>query len=190
VLASIIGDGQQAGTLNQFAQSFADTVNGILESGTVSTAPGAAAGIALFNYNNADATLAAGTLTVNPAMAPGLLAPVDANGNSNGNANQLAALATAEGQIDGQSYSGYFGGIATSVGQENQTAANNETTQQSVLSQAQSLQQNISGVSLNAQATDLLQYQKAYQAVTELMTTISNLTNSLLAIMPPAGSTG
>jgi flagellar hook-associated protein 1 FlgK len=190
VLASIIGDGQQAGTLNQFAQSLADTVNGILESGTVSTASGAAAGIPLFNYNNNDATLAAGTLTVNPAMAPGLLAPVDANGNSNGNANQLAALATAEGQIDGQSFSGYFGGIAASVGEQNQTATNNQTTQQSVVTQAQSLQQRISGVSLDDQATDLMQYQKAYQAVTEIMTTIGNLTNSLLAIMPPAGSTG
>ena len=190
VLASIIGDGQQAGTLNQFTQSLADTVNGILESGTVSTATGAAAGIALFNYNNADATLAAGSITVNPAIAPGLLAPVDANGNSNGNANQLAALATAEGEIEEQSYSGYFGGIAASVGQENQTATNNQTTQQSVVTQAQSLQQQISGVSLDDQATDLMQYQKAYQAVTEIMTTISNLTNSLLAMMPPAGSTG
>jgi flagellar hook-associated protein 1 FlgK len=188
VLASIIGDGQQAGTLNQFAQSFADTVNGILESGTVSTAPGAAAGIALFNYNNADATLAAGSLTVNPAIAPGLLAPVDASGNSNGNANQLAALATAEGQIDRQSYSGFFGGIAAAAGRENQTATNNETTQQSVLTQAQSLQQQISGVSLDGQATELMQYQKAYQAVAEIMTTIGNLANSLLAIMPPAGA--
>ena len=186
VLASIIGDGQQAGTLNQFAQSLANTVNGILESGTVSTAPGAAAGIALFNYNNSDATLAASSLTVNSAIAPGLLAPVDSSGNSNGNANQLAALATTAGQIDGQSYSGYFGNITASVGQENQSSTSSETTQQSVLSQARSLQQQISGVSLDGQATDLMQYQKAYQAVAELMTMIGNLTASLLAIMPPA----
>jgi flagellar hook-associated protein 1 FlgK len=186
VLASIIGDGQQAGSLNQFASGLANTVNNILESGTVSTAQGAASGIALFNYNATDPTLAAGSLSVNPAIAPGLLAPVDANGNSNGNANALADLATAEGKINGQSFSQFFGGIAASVGQANQTATSNQTAQQSVVTQAQNLQQQISGVSLDGQATDLLEYQKAYQAVTEIMSTISNLTNSLLAIMPPA----
>ena len=189
VLASMIGDGQQAGTLNQFAQGLADTVNGILESGTVSTAPGAAAGIPLFTYNNSDATLAAGTLAVNPAITPGALAPVDASGNSNGNANQLAALATAQGQIGGESFSGFFGSIAAGAGQANQTATTNQTTQQSAVSQAQSLQQQVSGVSLDGQATTLLQYQHAYQAVTELITTINNLAGSLMNMIPPAGST-
>ena len=155
----------------------------------VSTAPGAAAGIPLFTYNNSDATLAAGTLAVNPAITPGALAPVDASGNSNGNANQLAALATAQGQIGGESFSGFFGSIAAAAGQANQTATTNQTTQQSAVSQAQSLQQQVSGVSLDGQATTLLQYQHAYQAVTELITTINNLAGSLMNMIPPAGST-
>ena len=79
------------------------------------------------------------------------------------------------GRSEDRAFSGYFAGIAASVGQENQTATNNHTTQQSVVTQAQSLQQQISGVSLDDQATDLMQYQKAYQAVASLITTINTL---------------
>ncbi len=48
--------GPQTGTLNQFATALADTVNQILESGTVSSDPGASAGAALFTYDNSTLT--------------------------------------------------------------------------------------------------------------------------------------
>jgi flagellar hook-associated protein 1 FlgK len=187
VLGSIIGDAQQAGTLNQLASGLADTVNQILQSGTVSTAPGAAAGIPLFTYDNSDATLAAGSLAVNPAITGAQLAPVDASGNANGNANQLAALANptgSQGQINGMSYVQFFGQIAASVGQENQTAQNNETSQQQVVSQAQSLQNQISGVSLDGSATQLLQFQRAYEAVSRVLTIVNGLADSILNLVP------
>ena len=39
VLASLVGDGNQAGSLNQFAKAFADTVNGILNRGRFQPIP-------------------------------------------------------------------------------------------------------------------------------------------------------
>ncbi|HVV44126.1 MAG TPA: flagellar hook-associated protein FlgK, partial [Bryobacteraceae bacterium] len=150
VLSSIVGDGQQTGSLNQFAKTFADTVNNILTSGTTSTATGAPAGLPLFTYNHADATFAAGTIAVNPAITPAQLAPVDASGNANGNANELASLATASGQVGGQSFVSFFGGIAAAAGQENATAQSNATLQQQVVSQTQAQRDQISGVSLDA----------------------------------------
>ncbi len=185
VLSSIIGDSQQTGSLNQFAQTFADTVNNILTSGTTSTGTGAPAGIPLFTYNNADATFAAGTLAVNPAITPDQLAPVDASGNANGNANQLASLATGTaGQINGQSFVSFFGGIAAAAGQENATAASNQTLQQQVVSQTQAQRDQISGVSLDGQAAELLQFQRAYQAVAHVLTVINSLADSILAVIP------
>jgi flagellar hook-associated protein 1 FlgK len=189
VLGSIVGDAQQAGTLNQFAQGLADTVNQILTSGTVSTATGAAKGTALFTYNASDATLAAQTLEMNPSITASQLAPVDASGNSNGNANALAALATqttGTGSVNGMSYTSYFGEIASNLGTQAQTAQTNETAQQAVSAQAQSLRDSISKVSLDVQATTLLQYQRSYQAVAQVLTTLNTLTESLLAVMPPS----
>ncbi|HVW07872.1 MAG TPA: flagellar hook-associated protein FlgK [Bryobacteraceae bacterium] len=185
VLSSIIGDSQQTGSLNQFAQSFADTVNNILTSGTTSTGTGAPAGLPLFTYSNTDATFAAGTLAVNPAITPAQLAPVDSSGNANGNANQLASLATnTTGEINGQSFVSFFGGIAAAAGQENATATSNQTLQQQVVSQTQSQRDQISGVSLDEQAAAVLQFQRAYQAVAQVLTVVNTLADSILAIIP------
>lgn len=187
VLSSIIGDSQQQGSLSQFAQGVADTVNNILESGTVSTAAGSAAGTALFTYNNADATLAAGSLAVNPAITPSQLAPVDASGNANGNANALASLADAnntQSQINGEDFVTFFAGIAASAGQANSTATTNQTVQQQVVTAAQSQRDQISKVSLDGQAAEVLQFQRAYQAVAQVLTIVNNLASSLLALIP------
>lgn len=187
VLASIIGDSQNQGTLNQFAQGVADTVNTILESGTVSTAPGAAAGSALFTYNNSDPTLAAGSLAVSSTITPGQLAPVDASGNANGNANTLAGLAdpnNTQSQIDGQNFVSFFAGIAAGAGQESSTAQTNQTVQQQVVSQAQSQRDQISGVSLDGQAAELMQFQRSYEAVSNLLTIVNDMATSLIDIIP------
>jgi flagellar hook-associated protein 1 FlgK len=187
VLASIIGDSQQQGSLNQFAQGVADTVNNILESGTVSTASGAAQGTALFTYNNSDATLAAGSLAVSSTITPGGLAPVDANGNANGNADQLAGLANPDGtqnQIDGQDFVSFFAGIAAYAGQQNSTATDNQTVQQQAVTQAQSQRDQVSKVSLDGQASELLQFQRAYQAVAQVLTIVNDMATSLIDIIP------
>ena len=187
VLASIIGDGQQPGSLNVFASTLADTVNGILESGTVSTQAGAASGTALFTYDNSDATLAAGSLAVNPAITPGQLAPVDASGNANGNANILASLGnanTSQGMIGGENLVAYFAGIASAAGQENQTAQSNQQQQQQVVSQVTSTRDQISGVSLDGQAAEVLQLQRSYQAVSQVLTIINNTVASILELVP------
>jgi flagellar hook-associated protein 1 FlgK len=183
-LASYLGDAQQQGSLNQLAQTLADTVNGILESGTVSTQEGAANGIALFTYSSADATDAAATLAVNAAITPAQLAPVDASGNANGNANALAALGSAA-SIDGASFTQFYGQMASNIGQENSTASANETTQTQVVSQATSLRDSVSGVSLNDQAAQVMEFQQAYQAGAEVLSVLNTLAQATLDIIQP-----
>ncbi len=187
VIAGIIGDAQNAGSLNVLAANVANTVNGILQAGTVSTAPGAAAGTALFSYNNADATLAAGSLAVNPAITTAQLAPVDAAGNANGNASALAGLANpsgALGTINGMNYVQYFAAIAAGVGTENAAAQTNQQAQQQVTTQAQSLRDSISKVSLDGQAALLMQYQQAYQSVARVLTIVNTLADSIINLVP------
>jgi len=186
VLGGILGDSQQAGTLNQFASTLADAVNQLLESGTVSTASGAASGTALFTYDASDATKAAGSLAVNPAIAASELAPVDASGTANGVANQLASLGTAgstQGTIDGMNMVQFLAQIATNIGQENQNATTNQTTQTQVATQATSLRTQVSGVSLDAQATEVLQFQRAYQASAQVLTVLNDVLDSTMNMM-------
>jgi flagellar hook-associated protein 1 FlgK len=183
VLGSMLGNGQETGSLNQFAGALADTVNQILESGTVSTSSGAAAGTALFTYDSSDA---AATLAVNPAITPSQLAPVDSSGNANGNANQLAALGNQPvTELGGMSLTQYLGQVTSEIGTENQTATDNQQSQQQVVAQATTLVNTVSGVSLDQEAVSVLQFQRAYQATAQVLTVINTLADSLLTTIAP-----
>jgi flagellar hook-associated protein 1 FlgK len=183
VLASYLGDSQQQGSLNELAQGLADTVNGILESGTVSTASGAASGSALFTYSAADPTAVAGSLAVNPNITADQLAPVDTSGVANGNANALAALSSSS-SIQGMSFVQYYSQMAANIGQENSNATSNKSTQEQIVSQAKSLRDSVSGVSLDEQAVQVLEFQHAYQACAQVLTVLNTLAQSTLNLIP------
>jgi len=186
VLPGLLGDGSQQGTLNQFAQTLADTVNQILESGTVSTASGAANGTALFTYDTTNATNVAASLSLNPAITAGELAPVDSSGNSNGNANTLADLGTSgttNGLIGGMNLVQYLSQMSSNIGEQNQTATTNQTAQQQIVSQATTLRDNTSGVSLDTQATQVLQFQRAYQASAQVLTVLNDMLDTTINMM-------
>jgi flagellar hook-associated protein 1 FlgK len=186
ILPSIAGDGQQAGALNQFAQTLADAVNGILQAGSTGPEAGAAHGSALFVYDASDPTLAAASFAVNPNIAPAGLAPVDAAGNANGNANQLAALAdSTSAGLGNLSFTGFFSQIAAAAGRESASAKDNQQTQQQVVSQTRTLRDQSSGVSLDDQAVMLLQYQKSYQAAARLLTTLNSMLDTTINMMNP-----
>ena len=183
VLASLVGDGQQTGSLNRFAQAFADSVNGILQSGFTAPGNGASPGSALFVYDHSDPTTAAGSLTVNPNLTPSDLAPVDAQGNSNGSALALASLAISANVVDGLSFGGFFSGIAAAVGRESATAQENQQTQQQVVAQVRSLRDQTSGVSLDEQAVMLLEFQRSYQATARLLTTLNDVADATINLI-------
>ena len=52
------------------------------------------------------------------------------------------------------------------------------------LAQAQNMRQTESGVSLDAEAINVLQFQAAYQAVAKMVTTLATLTQSLIDMIP------
>jgi flagellar hook-associated protein 1 FlgK len=106
---------------------------------------------------------------------------------ANSVALSLAALANptnAADQMNGQSFLEFFGSIAANIGGQLATAKDGQSTQQDLLTQAQSLRQQTSGVDLNEEATRVLELQTSYQAASRMMTVIDNITQSLLAIIP------
>ncbi len=186
VLSSLIGDGATAGSLNEFAKSFADTVNGILQAGFVSTDAGAANGLPLFVYDGSDPTAATRSFALNPAIGAGDLAAADANGNANGNALKLASLANsaANGGIAGQTLNAYFSGITMFVGNESAAATQAEQDQQDSVAQARQLRDATSGVSLDEQAVLLLQFQKNYEAAGRLLSTLNDIAETAINLIP------
>jgi flagellar hook-associated protein 1 len=182
VIPALLGDNSQQGSLNQLAQSIADRVNGLLTSGqTASGAPG----VPLFTYNASSPTSVASTLSVNPSITPGQLAAADPGppSSANGIATQLSQLqspTSAASTVGGVSYIDFYSSIAANVGSQQGNAAKNQQAQSQVLAQAQSARSQVSGISLNQQAAQLLQFQDAYQASAQAISTINSTIQSLM----------
>jgi flagellar hook-associated protein 1 FlgK len=81
----------------------------------------------------------------------------------NGNAIALAGLANTPA-INGFTFTQYYGNLGAQVGNDVANAQQDQTQAQDQLSQAQTQVANQSGVSLNAEATQLLEFQQAYEA--------------------------
>jgi flagellar hook-associated protein 1 FlgK len=168
-LAGILGDAQNAGSLNQLAQAFATQVNNLVTP---------ASGIPLFTTSGG-ATAAAQTLAVNPNITATQLV-ASSSASSNGTADQLAQLSTAMDPTLGMSYTDFYANIASDIGTQESTASANQTTQQDQLTQAQNTLSQVSGISLNAEATQLMQFQQAYEASATTVTTINDMLTALL----------
>jgi flagellar hook-associated protein 1 len=191
VLASYLGDAQQQGSLNELAQGLTVTVNTLLKAGKVSSDPNAASGSDLFTYGGADPTQMAANLQVTGITSDQLApfqpanAATGAAAVSNGVANSLAAL-TNSASIQGMNFVQFYGQMAAAVGQENSNATSNQQTQQQVVAQATSLRDQVSGVSLDEQAAQILQFQRAYQANAQVLTVIDSLAQTTLSLIPPS----
>lgn len=75
-----------------------------------------------------------------------------------------------------------YSNLTGTVGTAGQQAALSMQADQANLSQAQSLQQSISGVNLNQQAANLLKYQEAFQAAAKSISVANQLFQSILGL--------
>jgi flagellar hook-associated protein 1 FlgK len=188
VLPSFIGDAYQPGDLNTMAKQLADRVNQLLTSGNITDGPPAQAGVPLFAYNSADATATAASLSVDPSVTTDQLAAISPGPPtvSNGVPLALSALASPvddADKINGLSFSQFYGQLAGRVGTALNDATNNQDVQQSLLSQAKDLRQQYQGVSLDEEATILMQFQRAYQATSKFLSVLDQLTENAINIL-------
>ncbi len=187
LLPSLLGGGQQVGGLNTLAQGLADSVNNALTQGTTSTTPPYQPGSPLFTYNSSSPTGIAQSLAVSSTMTGSQLASgtVGPPFVANGTALTLAGLdSTSPGPIGGQGFTQYFSALTATVGNAVNNANTSATAQSQLVSQAKSLQQQTSGVSLDEEAIRLVQLQSSYQAVSKVVTVIDQITQSLIGMIP------
>jgi flagellar hook-associated protein 1 FlgK len=188
VVPGMIGGPAETGDLNRLAQTVADRVNEVLTSGRLSDGPPPVAGIALFTYDNTSAIGVAGSLAIDTALAASDLAAIDPGPPyvSNGIPLRLSALATPEtpaDKIDGLSYAEFFGRIGTRIGQDLNNAETAQQTAQSLVAQAKDLRQQTSGVSLDEEAVILLEFQRGYQAMSQFIKALDEMTQTVLGML-------
>jgi flagellar hook-associated protein 1 FlgK len=128
---------------------------------------------------------AAAQMQVASAVAadPSLIAASSVQGVSgdNGNATALANILNQQ-VIDGQTpmtfYSNYVSGIGTEVSQ----ATSEQTAQNLVVQQLQNQKASISGVDLDEESANLIQYQTAYSAAARVINMVSQLAQTAITL--------
>lgn len=187
LLPSLIGGGQQVGGLNTLAQDLADSVNNVLEQASTTSTPPYQTGSALFTYNSTSPSGIAGTLAVSSTITASQLAAADTGPPvvANGAALTLAGLdSSTPGPVDGQGFTQYFALLTSTVGNAVNNANTSATAQSQLVAQAQSLQQQTSGVSLDEEAIRLVQLQSSYQAASKVVTVLDDTLQSLINMIP------
>jgi flagellar hook-associated protein 1 FlgK len=185
-LGALLGNGTtEQGSLNVLAQGIADTVNNILTGAQTSSGT---AGVALFNYDASQPSGIAATLSVSSAITADQLAPVSIGPPTvaNGAAARLAALGNPtnpDDLVNGQSITALYSSIATNVGTQSSNASSAQTSQSQLVTQAQNLVTQMSGVSLDDQAAVMLQFQRGYDAASRLVSIIDQMNEDLISMV-------
>ena len=133
-------------------------------------------GGALFNLPPSSTGAAAQiqVATTNPAA----VAAAGPGEGSAGNSNALALANLATGAIaGGQTASGFLASFLGQIGSDTAAATGDNTAQQATLTQLTTQRDSLSAVSLDEEASNLTQYQRAYQAAAQVF----NIGNSIMA---------
>ena len=178
--------GAQITALDQFAQEVATRVNTLHASGTdlngnaggnffevpAGGAPITAANIAV-----------ASTVQANPRLvvASPLATPTSAATVAGAIANLLTDTNSQVGTRTG-SFNSIYASIVAEAGASVKSADDSLSLQQAILAQTTAQRESISGVSLDEEAINLLQFQKAYEAAARFLKIADEMTQTILAL--------
>jgi len=103
------------------------------------------------------------------------------DGTQGDNANALA-MAKIQNQavVNGETATDFYSNLVSTVGNDVSSATDEQEAVGLVLTQLQNQRSDISGVSLDEEAVNLIQYQRAYEAAADVVSSIDQLTNMVI----------
>jgi flagellar hook-associated protein 1 FlgK len=109
----------------------------------------------------------------------------DGTQGDNGNATALADLQNAP-IVAGQTAGNYYSNLIDQVGNDVSNATSKQEAVGLVLQQLTNQQKAVSGVSLDQEATNLINYQQAYEAAARVISTVDELNETAINMFTPA----
>ena len=166
------------GNIDSLAANLITAVNTIQNSGYNSTG---GTGNTFFTGTNA------ATIGVNSTLAnnPGLI-QVSSSATTGGDTSlalQIAQLATtSQSGLNNETFGGYYDGTVASLGTALSDANTQVTNQTAVTNMLATQRGSVSGVNTDEEMTNLMTFQRAYEASAQLVTTINTLMGDTLAM--------
>lgn len=170
-------------SLDGLAAAVVERVNTVHTSGTDLNGN---AGVNLFD---ASVPVTAANIRINAAIVndPRLVvaSPLPQPGQSGTVAGEIANLMTDSNNTVGDrtgSFNSIFGSMLAEAGEQVRNAENGLQTQGVILSQAIAQRDSVSGVSLDEEAINLMQYQKAFEAAARFLKVADEMTQTILSL--------
>jgi len=118
-----------------------------------------------------------------------IAASQDGSAGDNANVNAMLAIQN-QAIVNGQTPINAYSSLVFQIGNDVSTAQSEEQASQASVQQVQNQIGSISGVSINEEAANLIQYQQAYQAAAQAAAVISSLTQTAMTMFGAAPSVG
>lgn len=128
---------------------------------------------------------AAATMSVALTDPGQTAASQDGTSGDNSNATALANLQN-EPIVAGQTAGDYYSNLIDQVGNDVSNATSEQEAVGLVLQQLTNQQSSISGVSLDEEATNLVMYQRAYEAAARVISVVDELTSTTINMFTPS----
>ena len=125
---------------------------------------------------------AAATMAVAITDPSQIAASKDGSPGDNSNLNAMLALQN-QGIVNGQTPMNAYSSLVFQIGSDVSTAQSEQQGSQASIQQVQNQIGSISGVSINEEAANLIQYQQAYQAAAQAAAVISQLTQTAITMV-------
>ncbi len=167
------------GSLDDMAVAFADAVNNTLSAGY--DLEGNPSSKPLFSYNPADP---AATLSITDIQAKELALSADGSVGDGSILTQLSQLANqplTHGSLDNISIYNAYTQVIGDVGISSVLASTSADTALTTLTEAQTARDNVSGVSSDEEAANLMMYVNAYEANMKVISTANQMFQTVLS---------
>ena len=166
------------GSLDQLAYSVATQVNTVNNAGTDLEGHNGNAG----NVFTAPTQVAGSALTLAVVLTdPNKIAAAGLGKGAGDSSNAIAAAALGNATIvSGQTASNYYSNLVSTLGATVSETTTQGTALAASVTQLQTQRDSLSGVSLDEEASSLEQFQRAYQAASQVFTILNNVYASAL----------
>lgn len=185
-LSEALGEIQnQLDSLDDLAASVADRVNTLHASGSDLDGNN---GTAFFTANGGGTVTASNLIVAAAIKANPRLVVAAANGAGSGDASIARGIAgllndkTSTIGSETTSFESFYSTLVTNAGDGVRAAEDALATQQLILQQTQAQRDAVSGVSLDEEAINLLQYQKSYEAAARFLKVADEMTQTILSL--------
>jgi len=170
--------------LDDLAAGIIGAVNGLHAAGTDLTGTtGIPSGLDFFSGSNASNI----EINTNIADDPNLIAAASTSEAIPGGSQNAVAIAELQNDLlmggGTATFDEFYNSLASNVGNDVYQAEVNGNHQTTVNQQLATYQQEVSGVSLDEEMVDLIQFQSAYEAAAKLVTTVDEMLEQLIGMV-------